>query len=95
MLLDVACLLYLCVCPKSEVMLAMRKPADVQERALAWAEEMGIGLGSERFAEACGVYAQILGELQDAQFTVEGGPGGGAGGGKKKDLRPAGNTFNT
>lgn len=73
---DVAALLYLCTCPKAEVLAAFSSPAAVLDRALDWAERQQIAIGSARHAEACAVYHAILADLQRSQFTV--GDGGGA-----------------
>jgi hypothetical protein len=70
MFADVAVMLFLCSQPVSVAHRAIRRPDDVHQEALEWAEKEGISIGSKDFVAACNVYADILRELQDAQFEV-------------------------
>jgi hypothetical protein len=71
MFFDVICLLYLCRGPKSEVLLATRKPEKISDKAMEWADSAGISVGSEAFAEACEVYGRIFASLEAAQFRIK------------------------
>lgn len=82
--LDVAMVIYLCRCPKSELHLACRKPEDVREKVLAWAEAVKMAPGSPVFTEASEIYTAIFEEVTRAQFKVE-EPEGGGGGPKKAE----------
>jgi len=71
MLSDVAGVLYLCTRPESESHLAVRRPAEVMDKAIAWADSIGLSLGSDTCTEAVEVYGKIFEALQAAQFRIK------------------------
>jgi len=77
MFADVIGVIYLCRCPESDVHLAVRRPEKVLEKALSWADEMQIGIGTPAFEEACEIFGRIIAALEASQFRIK-TPAGGA-----------------
>lgn len=71
MLSDVAGVLYLCSRPESESHLAVRRPDQVMDKALAWAESIGLAVGGDVYTEAVEIYGRIFEALQSAQFRIK------------------------
>jgi hypothetical protein len=70
-LVDVVVMMYLCTCPASEVMKAVRMPDKVLEQALEWGDLNEISLGSEAWDEAVGNYWSIFEQINKSRFKVE------------------------
>jgi hypothetical protein len=68
---DAVCAIYLCRCPKSDVLLAVRRPEKVLEKAMDWAQESQILLGTPAFEEACEAYGRIFEALEASQFRIK------------------------
>lgn len=75
MLSDVIGVIYLCQCAESDVFLAIRKPDAVIEKAFAWAEQVGICIGSEPFNAACEIFSDIIRSIEASQFQIHDKPG--------------------
>lgn len=75
---DLVCMIYLCVCPASEVMLAHRKPADITEKAFNWADKHGICPGGPHFEEAATLYWRIFEQINASRFKLAPARGGDA-----------------
>lgn len=71
---DAVIVLYLCSCPKIEVLRALRKPEEIHAKAMDWADEREIAVGTAAGAEALEVYGGILQQISGSQFEVERDP---------------------
>jgi hypothetical protein len=68
--IDAVCMVYLCICPESDVILAARKPEAVIDKALTWGEREGIDFGSPKFEEAQQIYWRIFEQMYASQFEM-------------------------
>ncbi len=73
-MVDAVVALYLCSAPKSEVLIALRKPDIVHARAMEWGEERNIAVGTPTGTEALEVYGDMLRQIAESQFDVERDP---------------------
>ncbi len=80
---DMICMLYLCICPESEVMLCHRKPDKVMALALAWGDENEIGMGLPAYEQGSEFYWKILEQINKSAFRIKEAPGGSSGPGNE------------
>jgi hypothetical protein len=71
MFIDVAALIFLCQCPNSDVLLAVRRPEKVMEKVLDWAETVKLTFGSPSFEQACEIFGEVMASVIDSQFKVQ------------------------
>ena len=60
---DAVLTVYLCAAPNSESLLAVRRPAQVAESALLWADGQDLSPTSPDFAELLALFGQIMQEI--------------------------------
>lgn len=76
---DMILVTYLCACPLSEVLRAVRQPVAVQESALAWADEHNVGIDDQEaidcLVSSFGAMAASASEPVPQKGTSAGGKG--------------------
>ena len=80
---DMICMLYLCICAESEVMLCHTKPERFLSLALAWGEENAIGMGLPAYEKGSELYWKILEQINKSAFRIKETPGGSSGPGNE------------
>ena len=73
--IDVIALMYLCSSPVSESITATRRPERIIERAMNWAEQKKIHLGSDAWTDALVIYWLQIDAVNRSAFAVRSAKG--------------------
>ena len=71
---DAVQVLYLCMCEEDDVLRAIRSPAAITAKALAWADAEEIRPGTDQYRDCMQIYIECVNEIFASTAEVKGSP---------------------